>query len=271
MRTRLPKLLTPLGLHSALATISILFLLPIIVVIRNSFVSYRELRDNPLVVPASLDFGGYLHAWGRANIPLAGLNTVVITGTTVLLVLLLGSMAAFAFSRLRFPARGQVFLLFMIALMLPSATLMVPLFRLNLSLGTHNTYLAVIGPYIALGLPLGILLFTFYFDTVPREFEDSARVDGASAFTIYRLIALPLARPVLAAVAIFQFLTTWNEFVLAGLFLTKRHVYTLTVTAMVHRGNVFALIVIITLPVAVFFLLMQRQFISGLTAVALKA
>lgn len=271
MPTRPSKLLTSLGLHSALATISFLFLLPIIVIIRNSFVSYRELRDNPLLIPTSLDFRGYLHAWDRANIPVAALNTIVITGTTVLMVLLLGSMAAFAFSRLRFPGQSQVFLFFMVALMLPSATLMVPLFRLNLSLGTHNTYFAVIGPYIALGLPLAILLLKYYFDTLPRALEDSARVDGASAFTIYRHIMLPLARPVLAAVAIFQFLATWNEFVLAGLFLTKRHVYTLTVTAMIHRSSALALIVIITFPVAVFFLLMQRQFISGLTAVALKA
>ncbi len=271
MPRRISALLNSLGLHAVLTTISFLFLLPFIVVIRNSFASYRELRDNPLFVPTNIDLGGYVRAWDRANIPIAGLNTILIAGTTVLMVLILGSMAAFAFSRLRFPGQSQVFLFFMVALMLPSATLMVPLFRLNLALGTHNTYLAVIGPYIALGLPLGILLFKFYFDTLPREFEDSARVDGASAFTIYRHIMLPLARPVLAAVAIFQFLTTWNEFVLAGLFLTKRHVYTLTVTAMIHRSSAFALIVIISLPVALFFLLTQRHFISGLTASALKA
>ena len=270
MSSRITRLLTSLGLHSALATISILFLLPIIVVIRNSFASYRELRDNPLLIPTHISFGRYIDVWERASIPNASLNTIIITGTTVLMVVLLGSMAAFAFSRLDLPGNSQLFLLFMLALMLPSATLMVPLFRLNLALGTHNTYLAVIGPYIALGLPLGILLFKFYFDTLPREIEDSARVDGASPFTIYRHIMLPLARPVLAAVAIFQFLATWNEFVLAGLFLTKRHMYTLTVTAMMHRGNSFALFVIITLPVAIFFLLMQRQFISGLTAGALK-
>ncbi len=270
MSSRISNLLTSVGLHSALAIISFLFLLPIIVVVRNSFASYRELRDNPFFVPTVIDIRGYLDAWERANIPNSALNTIVITGTTVLLVLLLGSMAAFAFSRLGFPGQNQLFMLFMLALMLPSATLMVPLFRMNLALGTHNTYLSVIGPYIALGLPLGILLFKFYFDTLPRELEDSAHVDGASTFTIYRHILLPLARPVLAAVAIFQFLTTWNEFVLAGLFLTKQHMYTLTVTAMMHRGNSFALFVIITLPVAVFFLLTQRQFVSGLTAGALK-
>ena len=136
MSSRITSLPTSLGLHFALATISFLFLLPIIVVIRNSFASYRELRDNPFFVPTAIDFRGYLDVWERANIPNSGLNTIVITGTTVLLVLLLGSMAAFAFSRLGFPGQNQLFLLFMLALMLPSATLMVPLFRMNLALGT---------------------------------------------------------------------------------------------------------------------------------------
>jgi ABC-type glycerol-3-phosphate transport system permease component len=142
-----------------------------------------------------------------------------------------------------------------------------------------NTYGAVIGPYIALGVPFAILLMKYYFDTIPKEIEDSALIDGANRLQIWWMIILPLTRPILGSLAIFKAMGTWNEFLLAMLFLTKPAMKTLPLAIIQYTGDqmrigqmesLFALMIMMTAPVMIFFLIMQRQFIQGLTAGAVK-
>ena len=149
-----------------------------------------------------------------ANVPRLALNSLIVTGTTVALVLLLASLAAYAFARLDFVLKETIFVVFLLGLMLQAAAIIVPLYQVNNALQLLNTHLSMIGPYTALGLPFAILILRGFFEELPKELEDAARVDGASRLTIYWRIMLPLTRPALTTVGIFIGLGTWNDFLL---------------------------------------------------------
>ncbi|MBI2939585.1 MAG: carbohydrate ABC transporter permease [Chloroflexi bacterium] len=265
------------GQNVALTLVCLLFLVPVIHMISTSLKGDMESYANAGLIPWTIDVAKYATVWQQTNVPLLGFNSLVVTTATTLLVLFVGSLAAYAFSRLRFFGRGPLLVVFLAGLMLPGAAVIVPLYQMNRTLGTMNTYPALIGPYVAFGLPFAILLLRNYFDTLPREIEESARIDGASTFAVYWRILLPLTRPVLATVAIFQALAAWNEFLLALLFMTKAHVRTLPLAAVVFTSlyqtryeHMFALLVMMTIPVVALYLVMQRHFIGGLTAGAVK-
>jgi raffinose/stachyose/melibiose transport system permease protein len=177
-----------------------------------------------------------------------------------------------------FLARDPLFFLFLIGLMVPGAALIVPLYQLNVRFGLMNSYPSVIGPYVALGLPFSILLLRTWFRQLPRELEEAALVDGATRWTIYWRIFLPLSGPALTTVGIFEALAAWNDFLLPLLFFTDGSMRTLplgiitfeTTGILARTEHQFALLVLMSLPVVALFLFLQRQFISGLTAGAVK-
>ena len=152
--------------------------------------------------------------WEIANVPLLAFNSLVVTAASVLIILFLASLAAYGFARLNFVLKEPLYLLFLAGLMLQAAAIMVPLYQVNVAFGILDTYNALIGPYVALGLPFAILILRGFFAALPQELEDAALIDGASRFTIYWRIMLPLTRPALATVAIFTGLGTWNDFLL---------------------------------------------------------
>jgi ABC-type glycerol-3-phosphate transport system permease component len=277
MPRKLAKGLTRLAKHVVLAVASAFFLVPIWHMIATSLKAEDETLTNPGLIPRTIDLAKYADVWREANLMRGGLNSLIITSTTVLGVLTLASLAAYALSRRDFLGRRPLYLLFLTGLMLPTAGIIIPLYRINQSLGLINTYAGIIGPYVALGLPFAILLLRNYFDTLPKEMEESAVLDGASGFTIFLRILLPLTKPVLATVAVFQFLGTWNELLLALLFVNQPAKQTLPLRALIYQQmysweyeRMFSVFVIMTLPVTMFYVLMQRQLIAGLTAGAVK-
>jgi multiple sugar transport system permease protein/raffinose/stachyose/melibiose transport system permease protein len=162
--------------------------------------------------------------------------------------------------------------------MLQSAAIMVPLYQVNVKLRLLNTHFAMIGPYVALGLPFAVLILRGFFEELPKALEDAALIDGASRFTIYWQILLPLTRPALITVGIFQGLASWNDFLLPMLFTSTSDMRTLPLglltfiqnNVVLRQEHRFALIVMMILPIVILFLLLQRQFIAGLTAGAVK-
>ena len=271
------RVLVSVSTHSVLFFVSALFLIPLLYILSTSFKAPGEHLTSSDFLPRTWEFAKYAEVWNKANVLLTGKNSLIITIVTTGIGLVLASLAAYGFSRLEIPGRDFFFLLILTGLMLPSATLIVPLFRMNLWLGALNTYAAVIGPYVALGLPFSILLMKYYFDTLPREIEDSALVDGANRLTIYLAITLPLTRPIVGTMAIFIAMGTWNEFLLAMLFLTDPAMRTLPLTIIQYTSqyffaweHIFALLVMMTLPVILLFLVLQKQFIAGLTSGAVK-
>ena len=277
MSRRTLELLRSLATNLVLGVVAFFYLVPMLYLVSTAIKAPGESYVNPGLIPHSVDFTKFAEVWRRVDIIRLTANSTLITLATVVLVLFLGSLAGYAFSRLRFFAKNVYMIIILAGMMIPFAGVIVPLFQMNKALGTKDTYLGVIGPYVAYGLPFAILFLRSYFDTIPRAIEESALIDGASRFTIFWRILLPLTKPALATVAIFQALASWNEFLIALLVLTKPHLRTLPLGSLLFQSqytnefeNMFALLLMIAIPPVVLFLAMQRQFIAGLTGGAVK-
>ena len=204
-------------------------------------------------------------------------NSTLVTMSAVLGILVVAALAGYAFSKINFFGRKTLFYLILAGMMVPVQVVMLPLFRLVKLFGIHNSLLSIVLPYIAIGIPLSIFLFTGFFRNLPDALIESARLEGASNLTILARIVLPLSKPVIGANLIFQFMLNWNEFPLALVLLNKARLYTLPLEITKVQGqyitpwNIVATAVMAAIiPVIVVYLIFQRQFISGLTAGALK-
>jgi len=267
-----------IALNLGLVLASLLMLYPWLLAISTSLKSSGEAGRNPGLIPQRIDLGKFVDVFWQVDFPRLAFNSLVITGTTVAVVLFLASLAAYAFARIDFALKETLFLFLLLGLMLQATALMIPLFQVNLALGLLNTHLAMIGPYVALGLPFSILILRGFFRSLPYELDEAALIDGASHFRIYAQVLLPLTRPALATVGIFVGLASWNDFLLPMLMTQTTDMRTLPLGLItfvqsglvVQEENRFAMIVMMTAPVVITFLLLQRQFMAGLTAGAVK-
>jgi len=204
-------------------------------------------------------------------------NSIIVTAATVAVSLACASLAAYAFSRMTFFMKKTFYLIILMGLTLPVVVVLVPLFQVERTLHLFNTYGALVLPYVGFGIPFAILILKNYFDSVPREMEEAARIDGASLLRAFVSIVLPLTKPALITVVIFQSVNSWNEFLLALLFMTQDAMRTVPLAIVPFIGQygnqteyMFATLILITLPPIVLFIIMQRQFVGGLTAGAVK-
>jgi multiple sugar transport system permease protein len=229
----------------------------------------------PPFFPSRPTLGNYLDLFTRLSLGRALANSVLIALTATLGVLLLNTMAGYAFAKLRFPGRGRLFGTLMAALVIPAPVAMLPLFLMLRSVGLVNTYLGAALPAMA-GI-LGIFLVRQFARSIPDELLDAARLEGAGEFRIYWKIVLPLLRPVLATLAIVTFLATWNDFVWPLVILTDESRYTLPVALAGLVGEhsadlelMMAGAVLTVLPVLLLFLALQRNYIEGITLGGVK-
>ncbi|TDE15839.1 carbohydrate ABC transporter permease [Jiangella asiatica] len=245
------------------AAVTVLWMLPLAQLVT---VSLRDGGlDNYAAVLRQQGLGRYL------------LNSAVVTAVTVVLVLALGSVAAFAFSKLRFPGRTALYVLVLTGLMIPVAAILVPLTELETALGWQSTYQGLFMPYAALSLPFALVILRNTYDSLPDELLEAAVVDGAGTWRAFVRVYLPLTAPALVMVGIWTFLNSWNEFLLALMFMVSPDMRTVTVVPasfqlefFVDVPKIFAALVLIQLPVVVLYGLMQRTFERGLTAGAIK-
>ena len=232
----------------------------------------------PLVslVSNSLERGGldnYAAVVAQGGVVTSLLNSAIITLSTVAAVLVITCLAGFAFSRLHFPLRSASYGVLLTGLMLPAGAILVPFSQLNRAFGWGNTYAAVVFPYVALFFPLGLLLLKNAFDNIPDELFEAAALDGAGAWRMFRSVALPLVVPAASLVALWTFLSTWNEFLLALLFLNDPSVQPVSVIPLrfqqqyfVDVPKIFAALVLSQLPVVILYIVTQRRFTLGLLA-----
>jgi multiple sugar transport system permease protein len=211
----------------------------------------------------------------QGDMPKWLLSSFITSGAVAAGTVITASMAAYALSRLRFRGRQLVFVLILAGIMIPGQVLIVPLFREMDTLNLLNTYWAVILPQI----PTAIAVFIFkqFFDGLPRELEEAARVDGASAWHIYSRLVLPLSRPVISAVAIFTFIWAWNNLLWPLLVLTNPSLMTVPVglatvqgTYGIRYADVMASSILGGLPLLAVFLLFQRRIVEGIAGTGLK-
>ena len=260
---------------TALAAI---WLIPIVMMLVVSLMppDQRAPRFGGLLIKG-VSLQNYVTVFEDAEIVRHFINSVAVTVPSVFLVVLISSLAAFALARLRFFARDLWFYLLIMTLMLPIPTLVVPIFQINKSLGLIDSYLGLILPYTALGVPFAIVILRSFFAGFLREIEEAAILDGCTPFGIYWRIMMPVSWPAVAVVIIWQFMTSWNEFILALVTMKSVEVKTLTLVPLVYSGQfmmrpgpMFAILTLITLPVIVVYYFMQRFMVSGLTAGAVR-
>lgn len=206
------------------------------------------------------------------------LNSVLVSLMTTVLGVFLACTAAYAFSRFKFAGRDAGMLAFLVSQMFPGTLMLIPLFIIIVKwLGLGNTFWGLVIVYATTAIPFCVWMLKGYFDTIPIDIEESARIDGASPRTIFIRIILPLAQPAIAITALFSFMTAWNEFILASVFLESEAKYTAPVGLRFFVGGFssqwgfFAAgSVIVSLPVVILFLYLQKYLVAGLTAGSVK-
>jgi raffinose/stachyose/melibiose transport system permease protein len=262
----------------ALIVIAVIWIAPFV------FIVFTSLKANSSVMgssafapPTNLEWRNFSGAWARGRFSTTVFNSAVITAIKVPLGLLISAMAAYALSRIKLPAGRAIFLLVLFGTMLPFQVMLAPIFTLVNTFGLINTKIGIILPYLAFGVPYQVFILHGFFSEVPKELSEAALVDGASHFTIFRRIFLPISLPVLAALLILDFVATWNEFAMALVILQDNSTWTLPLGLMSFQsqfqsdyGQLNAAIVMTVLPATIVYLIFQRYFVSGLTSGAIK-
>ena len=238
----------------------------------------------PFALPeiGGLAWDNYARAWSEARFSDYFLNSLLVTSVAVAGIVFLGAMAAYALSRFFHPLGNVVFWLFLAGLMIPAQLAIVPLFFELRGLGLLNSRLGLILVYIANGLPFAVFILAGFFRSLPRSLHEAAIIDGADEWTAFRRVMLPLARPGLVTVAIFQFIGVWKEYFFAFMLLSGAGgegartlplgLANLTITSQYRTdyGMLFAGLMIVVVPILLVYLALQRQLVKGITAGALK-
>lgn len=266
-----------LGVYALLALGTVVFMLPFYwMVISSLKPSYAVLKIPPDWLPIPPRWENFPEALTYVPFGRYALNTLFVTAFSVIGTLFSSTLVAYGFARLRAPGKNFLFLLLLATMMLPYPVTMVPVFVIFSKLGWINTFLPLILPTF-LGVPFYIFLLRQFFMTIPRELEDAARIDGANTLQIIWHVIVPLSKPALAAVAIFTFQATWNDFLAPLIYLNDQSRYTISLglsffrsTYQVNWAYLMAASLVTMLPIIVVFFLAQRVFIQGITLTGIK-
>jgi multiple sugar transport system permease protein/raffinose/stachyose/melibiose transport system permease protein len=259
-------------IHLFLLTVSVTCLFPLLWMVSSSLKTQETIFKDMSLMPKEFHFENYYHAWIEGGFGRNFLNSIVYTVCVVIGIIMVASLAAYAFSRFRFPGKNLLFFMFMAAMMIPIPGSFVPLYVLLNKLHLRNTAPGYILCMINVGLSTSIFLLKTFFDNMPKELEDAARIDGCSKLGIWWHVALPLAKPVLAVVVVFNALAVWNEYVLALIIFDSKALMPLQVALMTFQGEfitryplLMAGLTITALPIIIVYLLMQKYIVKGVT------
>lgn len=264
-------------LYAALLLVAAIVLVPLITTALGGFKTLGDLRGNAFGLPQTWMLSNYSDILFSQRYWLQMGNSLLIAGLTVFLIVTLSAMAAFVFAHIRFFGSQHLLNYFLIGLMFPAATAILPLFIRIRDLGLLDTYWGVVLPQAAFGLGMSILLFRNYFRGMPSEMFDAAFVDGAGYFRFFWHITLPLSRPIIATVGIISFVGSWNSYILPLIMLNSESKYPWPLGIMVYRGEfstdwqlILAFITLTIAPTVIVFFAAQKHIIAGLTAGAVK-
>jgi len=263
-------------IHVFLVSVAVSCLYPLLWMLSSSFKTQETIFKDLSLIPAKFHFQNYYLAWIQGGFGRYFLNSIFYTASVVIGIVIVASLAAYAFSRLRFPGRNILFIMFMAAMMIPVPGSFVALYVLLNKLHLRNTPPGYILCMINVGLSTSIFLLKTFFDKMPKELEDAARIDGCSKLGIWWNVALPLAKPVLAVVVVFNALNVWNEYILALIIFDSRQFMPLQVALQTFQGEfvtnyplLMAGLTITALPIIIVYILMQKYIIKGVTAGAI--
>ncbi|MGE5574480.1 MAG: carbohydrate ABC transporter permease [Bacteroidota bacterium] len=250
---------------------------PLFLMVVTAFKTTREIFFAPFALPSRWNLANFAIVWQRANFPVYMKNSLVVTGTSVVLIGFVASLAAYALARYRFRWNGALYIYFLAGLMVPIRLGVLPLFLLMRDLGLLDTHASLVLTYVASGMPMSVFILTGFFRALPQELEFAARIDGCTEFQVFYRVMLPLVRPALATVMLINFVPLWNDFFFPLIFLRSDSLKTIPLGMTVFFGQyetnwgvVFAGMLLASLPLLALYLLMSQQFIKGLTAGAVK-
>jgi multiple sugar transport system permease protein/raffinose/stachyose/melibiose transport system permease protein len=263
--------------HGICLSVAATCLFPLIWMVSSSLKTQVSVFSDMRLWVLHPHWSNYRWAWTKGQFGLYFFNSLFYTAASVAGVIVISSMAAYAFSRLKFPGKNLLFILLISTMMIPIPGSFIALYVLLAKLGLVNTRLGYILPQINGGLALGVFLLKTFFDKLPQDLEDAARIDGCNKFQVYRHVAMPLAKPAVAVLVVFNALAVWNEYLLALLILSDQRLMPLQRGLMVFQGAhltqyplLMAGIAISIVPIVVLYFMMQRYIVAGITAGALK-
>lgn len=259
-------------IHLFLLIVAASCIFPLVWMVGSSLKTQSTIFSDMSLIPRQMHWENYYLAWKEGGFGRYFINSIFYTTSVVIGIIIVSSLAAYAFSRLSFPGKNIFFYAFMAAMMIPIPGSFVPLYVLLNKLHLRNTQLGYILCMINVGLSTSIFLLKTFFDKMPRELEDAARIDGCTKFGIWWNVALPLAKPVLAVVVVFNALNVWNEYLLALLIFDSKHLMPLQVALMKFHGEyitqyhlLMAGLTIAALPIIIVYVLMQKYIVKGVT------
>lgn len=250
---------------------------PVLWMAMGGFKDGTEFYENIWGLPASFDFANFTYAWTEANLGRKFLNSIVVTGGTILLTLPITSMAGYALAKIRFRGRGVAYAAILLGIMVPYGVIAIPVFTVIVDLHLLNTLFGLILVHTAHAIPLGVFLMYSFFESIPDELEEAAQVDGCTPIGAFFRVVLPLARAGLATQIILTGTNVWNEYLMTSLLIHTEELEPLPLGLVIFTSRygtdypqLFAALTIVTLPMIVLYLGAQKQFISGLAAGAVK-
>ena len=262
-----------IGSYLILLFFALVYLGPLLMLLSTSLKTMPDFMKNATALPATLNFQNYLDAWEKANFPRYLTNTILYTVSATVIYVVTGVFVAFPIARGYVKGAGFLLTLYVIALFLPVA--LIPQFQLMLSLGLYNNPIG----YVMLFLvnPIGIVILVNYFKSLPVELDEAAAMDGCGYLRFVVTVIIPLSSPAIATVAVLHAIGIWNELILPTIYLTNKDYYPITRGMIVFQGvygsdwpTLAAAVLIMTLPMLIIFLVLQRFIVSGLTAGAVK-
>jgi multiple sugar transport system permease protein len=259
-----------------LVVLAIIWIVPILWAIDTSLKPEGETTAVPVSWLAShFTLDAYISTFATTNLPRWFFNSFLTSAIISVVTVILASLAAFAFSRVSFRGKNILFWIILAGIMIPGQILIVPLFTQMQAFGLVDTYWGIILPQLA--SPIAVFIFKQYFDGIPHELEEAAVMDGASLFRVYWQIWMPLARPAIAAVAIFAFVISWNNFLWPFIVISGNNMMTVPVGLStvqtsfgIRYAQIMATAVLGGIPVLIVFLFFQRQIVQGIAATGLK-
>lgn len=261
------------GAYTLLGLFAIVYLGPLLMLVTTSLKTMPEFMKSATALPTALHFENFVEAWNKANFPRYMLNTLIYTVSATAIYVVSAVFVAFPISRGYVKGAGIFLTLYVIALFLPVA--LIPQFQLMLNLGLYNNPVG----YVMLFLvnPIGVVILVNYIKTLPLELDEAAAMDGCGYLRFVTSIVFPLIQPAIATIAVLHAIGIWNELILPTIYLTNKDYYPITRGMIVFQGvygsnwpTLAAAVLIMTLPMLVLFLVLQRYIVSGLTAGAVK-